>query len=244
MRTSRIFVDCQLSEGQITTLNESTSHYLSRVLRVQTGQPVTLFNGDGFDYPAYINKASKKSVDVEIEAKVIGITDSSLNTHIGQVMSKGDRMDFMVQKATELGVNSITPLTSQYCDVKLNHERQEKRLQHWRQIAIHASEQSGRSTIPTINPITSLGEWVQQRDEDLKLTLHPRGAKKLSQFSPPESVALLIGPEGGLSEQEVDFAVSQKFDTTLLGPRVLRTETAPIVALSAVQLMWGDIGPL
>ena len=240
MRISRIFIDCELSEGKTTTLDESTSHYLARVLRVQTGQPVVLFNGDGFDYQAYIIRASKKSVDVEIQEKKPGVKDSCINTHIGQVMSKGDRMDYVIQKATELGVNKITPLTSQYCDVKLNIERQEKRVRHWQQIAIHASEQSGRATIPTINPVCGLNDWLTQIDADLKLTLHPRGAKDIQSFEPADNVALLIGPEGGLSDKEVEQAETAGFNTTLLGPRVLRTETAPVVALSAIQLLWGD----
>lgn len=243
MRTSRIYIDTALATGQTTTLGESTSHYLARVLRVQLDQPVTLFNGDGYDYHAHISRASKKEVDVDIRERTPGVPDARVITHIGQVISKGDRMDYMVQKATELGVNIITPLTSQYCDVKLNQERQEKRVEHWQQIAIHASEQCGRATIPLIRPIQSIEEWLPERNESLRLALHPRGAQNLASFSAPKDIALLIGPEGGLSDAEVDNAQHHHFASTLLGPRVLRTETAPVTALSVIQWLWGDLAP-
>jgi 16S rRNA (uracil1498-N3)-methyltransferase len=241
MRISRIYLNTELTAGQTTTLDENASHYLARVLRVQLGQPVILFNGNGFDYHGHITRASKKEVDVEIQEQTSGVQDSDIHTHIGQVMSKGDRMDYMIQKATELGVNVITPLTSQYCEVKLNHERQEKRVQHWQQIAIHAGEQSGRATIPQVLPIQTIQDWLSTRNEQLRLTLHPRAAKKITSFDRPKDIALLVGPEGGLTDDEVSLAQSCAFETTLLGPRILRTETAPVAALSVIQLLWGDM---
>ena len=167
--------------------------------------------------------------------------ESGLTIELGQVMSRGERMDYAVQKATELGVTRIVPLFSERCEVKLSSERQDKRQQHWQQVAISACEQSGRSRVPEIAQPQPLSQWLTQCHSALKLVLHPDAAMPLAQRQAPASVALLIGPEGGLGDQEIAQARAAGFDSLQLGPRVLRTETAPVAALAVLQYLWGDL---
>lgn len=154
-------------------------------------------------------------------------------------MSRGERMDWAIQKATELGVAQITPLFTERCEVRLNDERAQKRLEHWQQIAISACEQCGRSKVPVIHAPQLLKDWQASVQADLKLVLHPV-AQSLTQHATPHTLAFLIGPEGGLTEGEVAQAAEYGFQPARLGPRVLRTETAPVVALSVAQQLWGD----
>ncbi len=238
MSLPRFYVDAELALGTVD-LPEATSHYLSRVLRLAVGAQIQLFDGSGDEYLSEITAISKKVVSVELAKQVAGLPDSSLVIHLGQGLSRGERMDWAIQKATELGVTEITPLFTERCEVRLNDERAEKRLAHWRQIAISACEQCGRSTIPVIHPPQAIAEWMQALQADLKLVLHPV-AQPLTAHQPPNSLAFLIGPEGGLTEAEVAQAADAGFLPARLGPRVLRTETAPVVALSVAQQLWGD----
>lgn len=238
MSLPRFYVDAELALGTVD-LPEATSHYLSRVLRLAVGAQIQLFDGSGDEYLSEITAISKKVVSVELTEQVAGLPDSSLAIHLGQGLSRGERMDWAIQKATELGVTEITPLFTERCEVRLNDERAEKRLAHWRQIAISACEQCGRSTIPVIHPPQAIAEWMQTVQADLKLVLHPV-AQPLTAHQPPNSLAFLIGPEGGLTEAEVAQAAGAGFLPARLGPRVLRTETAPVVALSVAQQLWGD----
>lgn len=238
MSLPRFYVDAELALGTVH-LPEATSHYLSRVLRLAVGAQIQLFDGSGDEYLSEITAISKKVVSVELTEQVAGLPDSSLAIHLGQGLSRGERMDWAIQKATELGVTEITPLFTERCEVRLNDERAEKRLAHWRQIAISACEQCGRSTIPVIHPPQAIAEWMQTVQADLKLVLHPV-AQPLTAHQPPKSLAFLIGPEGGLTEAEVAQAAGAGFLPARLGPRVLRTETAPVVALSVAQQLWGD----
>lgn len=238
MSLPRFYVDAELALGTVD-LPEATSHYLSRVLRLAVGAQIQLFDGSGDEYLSEIIAISKKVVSVALTEQVAGLPDSSLAIHLGQGLSRGERMDWAIQKATELGVTEITPLFTERCEVRLNDERAEKRLAHWRQIAISACEQCGRSTIPVIHPPQAIAEWMQALQADLKLVLHPV-AQPLTAHQPPKSLAFLIGPEGGLTEAEVAQAAGAGFLPARLGPRVLRTETAPVVALSVAQQLWGD----
>jgi 16S rRNA (uracil1498-N3)-methyltransferase len=206
---------------------------------MKTGDKLRLFNGDGNFYPATITETKKKSLTVHIESKEPATTESNLHTHIGQVMSRGDRMDYAIQKSTEMGVKEITPLFSERCEVKLNAERAEKRRLHWEQVAISAAEQCGRASIPSIHSPVTLEEWIKNCT-GLSLVLHHRDTQNLSTLDKPDSVNLLIGPEGGLSEHEIEQAKNHHFIAATLGPRVLRTETAPVTALSIIQWLWGD----
>lgn len=238
MRLSRFFVDQPLSLGQ-HGLPEAQAHYIGRVLRLAVGDAVQLFDGSGQEFLGQLSEVGKKSVRVELTEQFDGQAESPLRVHLGQGLSRGERMDWAIQKATELGVAVITPVVSERCEVRLKDERADKRLSHWRQIAISACEQCGRSVLPVIHPPLLLSDWLRQTEADLKLVLHPV-AEPLSSHPKPASLAFLIGPEGGLSETEVDQAKAAGFHAARLGPRVLRTETAPVVALSVAQQLWGD----
>ena len=240
MRLSRFFIDMPLSLG-LQQLPEASAHYISRVLRLNVGAAVQLFDGSGTEYRGELAEVGKKQVAVMLRDQLAGLPESKLHIHLGQGLSRGERMDWAIQKATELGVAEITPIVSERCEVRLKDERADKRLAHWRQIAISACEQCGRSVIPIIHPPMSLPDWVTLEAE-LKLVLHPV-AEPLSAHPPPATLAFLIGPEGGLNDSEIDLAHSTGFQPARLGPRVLRTETAPVVALSLAQQLWGDFQP-
>lgn len=221
-------------------LPPEASHYIGKVLRAKPGQALSLFNGDGQEYTAQVTDVGKKTIHVTVSDSQTGQPASPLNTHLGQVMSRGDRMDYAVQKATEMGVTEITPLFSERCEVKLDPKRLDKRLAHWRQIAISACEQSGRCDTPVIHEPQQLSTWLAEVEADCKLTLHPHNSVALQDIPTPTSCALLIGPEGGLTEDEVEAARQQDFNAICLGPRILRTETAPIASLALLQHLWGD----
>lgn len=239
MRLSRFFIDAPLSLGQ-HELPEAQAHYIGRVLRHAVGDAVQLFDGSGREYLGELIEVGKKSVRVELRECVDGLAESPLRIHLGQGLSRGERMDWAIQKATELGASEITPIISARCEVRLKDERADKRMMHWRQVAISACEQCGRSVLPMIHPPLELEAWLQQIEADLKLVLHPV-AEPWASHTPPRSLAFLIGPEGGLSDAEVDQARGAGFEAARLGPRVLRTETAPVVALSVAQQLWGDL---
>jgi 16S rRNA (uracil1498-N3)-methyltransferase len=238
MRLSRFFIDAPLSLGE-HELPEAQAHYISRVLRMSEGAAVQLFDGSGQEFLGVLLEVGKKRVSVRLDESFAGQPDSTLNIHLGQGLSRGERMDWAIQKATELGVREITPIVSERCEVRLKDERADKRLQHWRQIAISACEQCGRSSVPVIHPPLLLAEWLKACEADLKLVLHPV-AEPWASHAKPASLAFLIGPEGGLSEAEVQQAQAAGYHSARLGPRVLRTETAPVVALAVAQQLWGD----
>lgn len=239
MRVSRFYLDTPLSEGE-QTLTGDVAHYIGRVLRLGPGAKVQIFNGSGEEWPGEVMAAGKREVLVKLHAAVAGTPESPLHTHLGQTMSRGERMDWAIQKAVELGVSEITPLFTERCEVKLQGERADKRQAHWQQVAVSACEQCGRSVVPTIHPPVNLQEWMSSLAAELKLVLHHRTEQDLDQLPPPTSLALLIGPEGGLSADEIQQAESAGFIAASFGPRVLRTETAPVVALSLAQQRWGD----
>ena len=238
MRLSRFYIAAPLSLGQ-HALPEEQAHYIGRVLRHGVGDAVQLFDGSGQEYLGQLIEVGKKSVRVELTEQLPGQPDSPLRVHLGQGLSRGERMDWAIQKATELGVAEITPIVSERCEVRLKDERADKRLAHWQQVAISACEQCGRSTVPLIHPPLLLADWLEQVEAELKLVLHPV-AEPLVSHAKPASLAFLIGPEGGLNDNEVSQAVAAHFQAARLGPRVLRTETAAAVALSVAQQLWGD----
>lgn len=238
MRLSRFYIAAPLSLGQ-HALPEEQAHYIGRVLRHGVGDAVQLFDGSGQEFLGELIEVGKKTVRVELREQFDGQPDSPLRVHLGQGLSRGERMDWAIQKATELGVAEITPIVSERCEVRLKDERADKRLAHWQQVAISACEQCGRSSVPLIHPPQLLADWLQQVEADLKLVLHPV-AEPLASHAKPASLAFLIGPEGGLNDAEVSQAVAAHFQAARLGPRVLRTETAAAVALSVAQQLWGD----
>ena len=245
MRIPRIYTNSPLHTGSPCELDDNAANHVGRVLRMQPGQKLRLFNGDGNDYTATITEAGKKNVTVTIESAEANATESPLTIVLGQTLSKGDRMDYAVQKAVEMGVTTIAPLTTERSDVKLKGDREEKRLRHWQQVAISAAEQCGRAKVPNILPVMTVAEWLQYSQTfDLRLVLHHRTEQSLNTLEKPASVALMIGPEGGLSADEIALAEQNGFLPVALGPRVLRTETAPVAAMALCQWLWGDIGGL
>lgn len=243
MRTPRIYHPETIHQLGVIALSEDAANHIGRVLRMQEGQPVLLFDGSGAEFPAVIASVSKKSVDVELIERIERSSESPLDLHLGQVVSRGDKMEFTIQKSVELGVNTITPLISERCGVKLDQKRFEKKLEQWQKIAISACEQCGRNTVPEIRPIMKLEQWCAEEYDGLKLNLHPRAKYSINTLpTPVEKVRLLIGPEGGLSAQEIDMTQEYQFEETLLGPRVLRTETAALTAITALQVRFGDLG--
>ena len=238
MRLSRFFIDAPLSTGE-HELPEPQAHYITRVLRMTAVDAVQLFDGSGHEFRGALLEVGKKRVTVQIDEQFAGQVESPLHIHLGQGLSRGERMDWAIQKATELGVNEITPIFSDRCEVRLKDERADKRLLHWRQVAISACEQCGRSRVPVIHPPVLLADWIKQAEAELKLVLHPV-AEPLVSHAKPATLAFLIGPEGGLTDAEVEQAKGNGFHSARLGPRVLRTETAPVVALAVAQQLWGD----
>jgi len=243
MRIPRIFTDSPLAVGSQCQLDDNAANHVGRVLRMQAGQALLLFNGDGHDYHATITEAGKKHVLVAVTEAAENETESPLRVVLAQTLSKGDRMDYAVQKAVEMGVSEIVPLTTERCDVKLKGDREDKRLRHWQQVAISAAEQCGRARVPEIQPVMTVQQWLEHaRACDLRLVLHHRTEQSLNTLEKPSSIALMIGPEGGLTAEEIALAESHGFLPVALVPRVLRTETAPVAAIALCQWLWGDIG--
>ncbi|MGL6123657.1 MAG: 16S rRNA (uracil(1498)-N(3))-methyltransferase [Shewanella sp.] len=243
MRVPRIYQPQPLTINQPLNLDDDGAAHIGKVLRMGNGEHISLFNGDGNDYLAEIIDAGKKHVTVKLLSCEANLSESPLNLHLGQVISRGDRMEFTIQKSVELGVNTITPLFSDRCGVKLNGERLEKKIQQWQKIVVSACEQSGRSQVPIVRPAMDLHDWCSEPTSALKLNLHPRAAHGINGLDLAHTrVRLLIGPEGGLSAEEIAMTETYQFTDVLLGPRVLRTETASLTAITALQLRFGDLG--
>ncbi|QAX81464.1 16S rRNA (uracil(1498)-N(3))-methyltransferase [Candidatus Pseudomonas adelgestsugas] len=238
MRFSRFFTNIPLNIGN-HELPEALAYYISRVLRKRKGDTIRLFDGSGQEFLGILLEVGKQQVTVQLTKSFAGQTESPLYVYLGQGLSRSKRMDWAIQKATELGVNEITPIFSERCEIYLKGEHNSKRLLHWRQIAISACEQCGRSTVPVILPPLLLIDWLKQTEADLKLTLHPV-AEPMTSYAKPASIAFLIGPAGGLTDTEIKTAQGAGFHTASLGPRILRTETTPVVALAVAQQLWGD----
>ncbi|BET96094.1 16S rRNA (uracil(1498)-N(3))-methyltransferase [Xenorhabdus taiwanensis] len=243
MRIPRIYHPELLSTGAEIYLSDDAANHVGRVLRMSNGQALQLFDGSNQVFDAIITEASKKTVKVSILDGKLSDHESPLNLHLGQVMSRGEKMEFTIQKSVELGVNTITPLLSERCGVKLDTERLDKKLQQWKKIAISACEQCGRNRIPEIRPVMPLESWCAENDGSLKLNLHPRASHSINTLPlPVEKVRLLIGPEGGLSAEEIEMTAKYQFTDILLGPRILRTETTALTAITALQVRFGDLG--
>lgn len=242
MRVSRIYDEQPLNTGDSITLSTEASYHLSKVLRAKPDQMIAVFNGDGHEYLGRIDTIDRKKVTLVLEDSHPVNNESPLKIHLAQAVSKGDRMDYVIQKAVELGASTITPIQTERGNVKLDKERSDKKVEHWQKVAISAAEQSGRAVITTVNPIIKLADWLKEEREGLKVVLHHRNTKPLSQIDSPNSViTMFVGPEGGLSDTEITNCQLQGFQPFALGPRVLRTETAPLAAISVLQSMWGDL---
>ncbi|WP_129139809.1 16S rRNA (uracil(1498)-N(3))-methyltransferase [Modicisalibacter coralii] len=241
MSGPRIHVDARLEPGAELTLPDGAARHVAAVLRLREGARLTLFDGRGQEAEAELVEVARKRVSARLVTVAAGRGESPLAVHLGQAISKGDRMDYAIQKAVELGVAAITPLYTEHGDVRLKGERETKKLAHWRGVAASACEQCGRATLPAVHPPQPLGAWLAARDEALRLALHPATDDAWRRRSAVTDAALLIGPEGGLSEGEVAAAGEAGFEALTLGPRILRTETAPVVALTLLQHHFGDL---
>ncbi|TYB22773.1 16S rRNA (uracil(1498)-N(3))-methyltransferase [Aggregatibacter actinomycetemcomitans] len=244
MRVPRIYHPIPLNQHTTCALSEDGANHVGRVLRMRAGDQLELFDGSNHIYQAVITAVAKKSVKVDILSRQFDDRESPLAIHLGQVISRGERMEFTIQKSVELGVNVITPLWSERCGVKLDGERMDKKIQQWQKIAIAACEQCGRNKIPEIRPLMKLQQWCAEPNDALKLNLHPRARYSIRTLPeiPAAGVRLLIGSEGGLSPQEIAQTEQQGFVDVLLGKRVLRTETAAMAAITALQVCFGDLG--
>ncbi|SDL55157.1 16S rRNA (uracil1498-N3)-methyltransferase [Modicisalibacter muralis] len=241
MKAPRIHVDAALAPGVDLILPEAAARHVAAVLRLREGAPLTLFDGRGQEATAELVEVTRKRVVVRIATLADGRGESPLAVHLGQAISKGERMDYAIQKAAELGVAAITPLYTEHGDVRLKGERAAKKLAHWQGVVASACEQCGRATLPKVHAPRPLSEWLADRDEALRLVLHPATESAWRNAQGVTSAALLIGSEGGLSAAEVARASDAGFTPLTLGPRILRTETAPVVALTLLQHHFGDL---
>jgi len=245
MRASRIYTQASLAVDCVVSLDGSTGHYLARVLRTSEGDQVVLFNGDGFDYQATVTKVDRQSVSVQVSGATQRLTESPLRVTLVQAIGRGERMDFTLQKATELGVYAIQPLLSERVGIKLDEKRQSKRVAHWQGVVVSACEQSGRSVIPQVFEPLTVSAWLEknaaQASPLMNLILDPEaGTSLVSAIDQMQDLAILIGPEGGFSQQGLDQVESNGGIAASLGPRVLRTETAGPAAIAVLQATAGD----
>jgi len=242
MRISRLYLDTPLAEHQTISLEGEPLHYISNVLRLKKGTELSVFNGQGGEFQAILTAVNKRSSILEIGKFTDSDNESSLSITLAQGISRGERMDFTLQKATELGVNRIIPLFTERCTVSLKAERLHKRLQHWQGIIRSACEQSGRNSLPTVEAAQNFDDFLQTKTSSCQLILDPLSTHSLKSISSrPSSITILIGPEGGFSNRERELAYGNNYKGIQLGPRILRTETAAIASISAVQTLWGDL---
>ena len=241
MRQIRVFTPQPLSTGQTIELESDAAHHLAQVLRLKAGAQINLFNGDGHEYQARLLESGKRRARLQLLACITSEAPPSLSIHLGLGLSRGERMDFAVQKSVELGVSVITPLLTEFCSVRLSPQRRDSRRRHWHRITVSACEQSGRCRLPRLDEITGLEHWLKTVPTQSAIMLDHRSPLSFDQLPQPKNrVSLLIGPEGGLSEKERAMAEHSGFTAARLGPRVLRTETAPLAAIAAAQMLWGD----
>ena len=244
MARTRLYIDDKLECGAELVVSGDKARYLGKVLRLRVGDQIAVFNGRDGEFDAQLSHIARHDVELVLGEARETRTESDLKIHLVQGISRGERMDLVVQKATELGVKRITPVLTEYGVVKLAAERAAKRQDHWQKIAISACEQSGRTRPPLVEVPLTLKEWFGQRSQraDVELIMQPGAATNLSAIGAPQTkVCLMIGPEGGFSQSEYEDAGLCGFKPVSLGPRVLRTETAAITALAIAQSLWGDL---
>ena len=247
MRIPRIYQDTFLSVGDTISLDAQATVHISRVLRLRSHDPVIVFNGRGGEFHGRILSQEKRSTVIALESFDDRSAESQISITLAQGISRGERMDYTVQKAVELGVTQITPIMTERTSVNLDHERQQRRREHWQAVVQSACEQCGRNTVPIVTEIQTYASFLspaRQADSALmcKLVLYHKAESTLAAVSPESNTfELLIGPEGGLSESEIQAAQHAGYLLVRLGPRVMRTETAAMVALAILQSQWGDL---
>lgn len=245
MPRTRLHIAGSYSAESVLELDDDKARYLGRVLRLRVGDSVMVFDGAGNEYAATISVIGRTNATLRVGSRIASKTESTMRVHLVQGISRSERMDFVVQKATELGVKRITPILTERGVVKLDAKRAEKRRDHWQKVATSACEQSGRVRLPLVDTPVSLKTWLGNKpgQVDAELILKPGAKTPLARIDAPETkVCVLIGPEGGFSDIEYEDAFVAGFRPVSLGPRVLRTETAAVAALAILQSMWGDLG--
>ena len=238
MKKIRLYQNTVFKVGDKVILEKNNEHHLLKVLRFPVGNTITLFNGDGFDYQAIVI-STKKTYKVEVLSQQQNESESSLDLTLAQGIAKGEKMDFLIQKAVELGVTRIIPIQTERCVVRLKADKVAKRINHWQKIVNHACGQSGRSVIVDISLPQTLTELLNKPNHN-GFVLHHRATENLQTMEKPSKATILIGPEGGLSDTEIKQAIIAGFQPLLLGKRILRTETASLVAIANMQLLWGS----
>jgi 16S rRNA (uracil1498-N3)-methyltransferase len=245
MRLTRVHVPTALQAGQRICVTGAAANHIARVLRLRAGEPLTLFNGNGAEYSATIVELQRDAIAVEVKQEHAVDRESPLPLTLAQGISRGERMDWILQKATELGGSRIVPVFTERSVVRLDARQAERKLQHWRAIAVAACEQCGRNTVPEIAPPTDILELLGSRvaPQGTRLLLSPGSNVSLDEISANTGgITVLIGPEGGLTDSEQEAALRSGFTAVRMGPRVLRTETAAVAALSILQHQFGDLG--
>ena len=242
MRTVRSFIDLPLQPEQELALPETITNHVVRVLRLQAGEVFHLFNGDGFDYAAEILTLEKRGARVRVTARLPVATESPLRIHLYQSIARGEKMDLILQKATELGVHAFTPIVSDRTEVKLDGERSDKKRWHWQGVVRSACEQSGRARVPEVNEPVAIHRLAPADGARQAFYLQPGASRRIADLSPEieRELALAIGPEGGFSARDTHLLRTAGFDGLGLGPRILRTETAGIALVAALQSRFGD----
>ena len=238
MKKIRLYQNTVFKVGDKVSLEKNNDHHLLKVLRFPVGKTITLFNGDGFDYHAIVIR-TKKTCNVEIVSQQKNESESSLDLTLAQGIAKGEKMDLLIQKAVELGVTRIIPIQTERCVVRLKVDKVAKRIDHWQKIANHACGQSGRSVIVDISLPQTLTELLNESNHN-GFVLHHRATDNLQTMEKQSKATILIGPEGGLSNEEIKQSIEAEFQPFLLGKRILRTETASLVAIANMQLLWGS----
>jgi 16S rRNA (uracil1498-N3)-methyltransferase len=241
MGQPRIFVDVRLGPGAQFSLDPDAAQHVGKALRLKTGDTITVFDGRGGEYDAILTRMDKEHVDVKTAAFRDIERESPVAVGLVQGLPESDKMDLIIQKSVELGVAWIQPVVCDRSVVRLSAERAARRESHWRRVAVAACEQSGRNHVPEVRPTLGFLSWIALPSEATRLMLSPSAAPLSGRAPPIGPMELLIGPEGGLSERERDLAQSRGFESAGLGPRVLRTETAPLAALSVINALWGDL---
>jgi 16S rRNA (uracil1498-N3)-methyltransferase len=239
----RFYCPEALAIGAVVTLPDHVAHHV-QVLRLALGDHITLFNGEGGEYTATLSNIEKKRVSAELKAFSPHEIELPYSVTLAQALPEASKMDWIIEKAVELGAASIQPLAAQRCVVKLNGERAARRHDHWQGVIVAASEQSGRNRLAHLGELAEFSGWIAQQDMHHRILLTPRAEQSLSDWArhhPPQAVALLIGPEGGFTENEENAARAQGALALSMGPRVLRTETAGLAALAALNAVWGEM---
>ena len=242
MRTIRCHLDAELAPGRELVLPETASNHVIRVLRLDVGETLHLFNGDGHDYQAEILSQEKRGARVRIISRHAIDNESPLRIHLYQCIARGEKMDWILQKATELGVTAFTPVVSERTEVKLDHERADKRLAHWQGVIRAACEQSGRASVPTLHAPLAINRLDPDSVPTQAFHLQPGAAMKVAGLGLDTGMetAVAVGPEGGFSARDIQCLHAAGFRGLSLGPRILRTETAGIALLAALQSAYGD----